>query len=139
MFPLRGKLLNMRDASPVQVKENNVSAYNVKYYKGLATSDQREGDDERQIIDLTFSKKKVNAHKEWLSQLCPGTYIDQSDDMLLFNYLENEDMKVKLSDLYTKFNLMDSISTSNLMCFDKNCRIKHYTLAEEILIKLHNI
>ncbi|KAI0236545.1 DNA topoisomerase 2 [Massospora cicadina] len=122
MFPLRGKLINMQDASPAQVKgnkelinickimglngkvdnldtskltitENNPSAYNVKYYKWLAMSDWREEivyfsnltchmicfepmqDDERQIIDLAFNKKKARTCKEWL---CHGESITYS-------------------------------------------------------------
>ncbi|KAI0230607.1 DNA topoisomerase 2 [Massospora cicadina] len=147
VFPLCGKLLNVWDASPVQIngnkelinyckimglnsKEdnsaplscargdsvlyhtkyeqwkaspaNNPSAYNVKYYKGLTISDRRERieyfsnltrhiicfepmqDDERQLIDLAFNKKKADACKE----LCHGesnTYSDFNKELIYFS------------------------------------------------------
>ncbi|KAI0226238.1 DNA topoisomerase 2 [Massospora cicadina] len=42
-------------------------------------------------------------------------------------------------DLYAKFKLTDFTSTSNLVCFDKSGRIKHYASAEEILSKFYDI
>ncbi|KAI0226341.1 DNA topoisomerase 2, partial [Massospora cicadina] len=88
--------------------ENNASSYNVKYYKGLTTSDQREGikyfsnlncdiigfepmkDDECQLIDLTFSKKEADAHNKWLSQFHPGAYIDHSGDSITYTDFINK-------------------------------------------------
>ncbi|KAI0234589.1 DNA topoisomerase 2 [Massospora cicadina] len=46
--------------------------------------------------------------------------------------------KLEKEDLYAKFKLTDSISTSNLVCFDKSSHIT-YTSAEEILIKFYDI
>ncbi|KAI0217662.1 DNA topoisomerase 2, partial [Massospora cicadina] len=89
---------------------NNPSAYNVKYYKGLATSDRREGieyfsnltrhmirfepmqDGERQLIDLAFNKKKADARKEWLRRFRPGTYIDQSGESITYSDFINKEL-----------------------------------------------
>ncbi|CUM64521.1 uncharacterized protein PRCAT00002126001 [Priceomyces carsonii] len=65
-----------------------------KYYKGLGTSSPMEAreyfaaldrhlktfhaiqGDDRQFIDLAFSKKKADDRKEWLQSFQPGTHLD---------------------------------------------------------------
>lgn len=65
-----------------------------KYYKGLGTSDAREGreyfselvkhqktfhalqKEDEGLIDLAFSKKKADDRKEWLRGFQPGTHLD---------------------------------------------------------------
>ncbi|KAI0219608.1 DNA topoisomerase 2 [Massospora cicadina] len=144
-------------------------------------------DNERQLIDLALIKKKTDAHKEWLSQFHPGTYIDQSGDSITYTNFINKELihfsmadnifsipsmvdslkpgqhkdyekhhsdmgmryivqvseasmaKLEKEDLDAKFKLTDSISTSNLVCFDKSSRIKCYASDEEILTEFYNI
>ncbi|KAI0226351.1 DNA topoisomerase 2, partial [Massospora cicadina] len=48
-------------------------------------------------------------------------------------------VKLEKEDLRTKFKLMESIFTSNLMCFNKSSLIKCYASTEEILTKFYNI
>ncbi|KAI0220071.1 DNA topoisomerase 2, partial [Massospora cicadina] len=101
-----GKLLNVRDANPAQVKDNKnlinickIMVLNSKvdkldtsklwyracslalfdyFYPLLLTVDDfmqefiTPIDDECQLIDLAFSKKKACAHKEWLCHHKPG-------------------------------------------------------------------
>ncbi|KAI0244769.1 DNA topoisomerase 2 [Massospora cicadina] len=47
--------------------------------------------------------------------------------------------KLEKENLYAKFKLVDTISTSNLMCLDKSGHIKCYASAEEILTEFYNI
>jgi DNA topoisomerase II len=62
----------------------NVPGWTAKYYKGLGTSEDKDAmayfsdmpthmipfaklrDDDRKLIDMAFSKKKVEERKEWL-------------------------------------------------------------------------
>ncbi|THG93975.1 hypothetical protein EW026_g7395 [Hermanssonia centrifuga] len=68
--------------------------WKVKYYKGLGTSKDEDArdyfsqmgkhmipfavvqEDERQLIELAFSKKKADDRKDWLRKLEPGTFLN---------------------------------------------------------------
>ncbi|CAL1697067.1 unnamed protein product [Somion occarium] len=70
--------------------------WKTKYYKGLGTSQDSDARDyfsqmnkhmiafstvkeeERDLIELAFSKKKADERKEWLRQLKPGTFLDHN-------------------------------------------------------------
>ncbi|KAI8823024.1 DNA topoisomerase, partial [Fimicolochytrium jonesii] len=70
--------------------------WHIKYYKGLGTSTAADAkkyfgrmndhmkpfatakDEDRQLLELAFSKKKADDRKEWLSNLTPGTFMDHS-------------------------------------------------------------
>ena len=63
-------------------KDNNVNKWNIKYYKGLGTSTEKEAkeyfrdiknveyifdeDESKEKIDLAFNKKRADDRKEWL-------------------------------------------------------------------------
>lgn len=65
-----------------------------KYYKGLGTSDEREGreyfsdlpkhmkefedlkEEDKPYLELAFSKKMADARKDWLRDMRPGTHLD---------------------------------------------------------------
>ncbi|KDE07461.1 hypothetical protein, variant [Microbotryum lychnidis-dioicae p1A1 Lamole] len=70
--------------------------WRIKYFKGLGTSDARDAvkyfgnmdkhrlpfrpstQEERELIDMAFNKKKADNRKEWLRGFVPGTYLDHS-------------------------------------------------------------
>ncbi|KAI0223967.1 DNA topoisomerase 2 [Massospora cicadina] len=85
----------------------------IKYYKGLAMpiGERFEPmqDDECQIINLTFSKKKANAHKEWLSQFCPGTYIDQSGNSITHTDFNEGLIHFSIADIFSILSVVDSL------------------------------
>ncbi|KAF2070654.1 hypothetical protein CYY_008032 [Polysphondylium violaceum] len=75
-------------------KENTGNNYDIKYYKGLGTSQHSEGKeyfadlakhkiefewDETadDYIDLAFNKKRADNRKDWMSTFVEGTYLDQ--------------------------------------------------------------
>jgi len=75
-------------------EENQGNSYDIKYYKGLGTSQHSEGkeyfadlakhkiefewDEEADdYIDLAFNKKRADNRKEWMSTFVEGTYLDQ--------------------------------------------------------------
>ncbi|EEP78152.1 DNA topoisomerase 2 [Uncinocarpus reesii 1704] len=81
-----------------------------KYYKGLGTSSTEDAeiyfrdldrhlkefhalqDNEAQLIDLAFSKKKADERKEWLRQFKPGTYLDHSVEKISYTDFINKEL-----------------------------------------------
>jgi DNA topoisomerase II len=81
-----------------------------KYYKGLGTSTTEDAqsyfndidkhhkefdtmkEDEAQLIDLAFSKKKADERKEWLRQFKPGTYLDHSTKKITYTDFVNREL-----------------------------------------------
>ncbi|KAJ5814553.1 DNA topoisomerase II eukaryotic-type [Penicillium riverlandense] len=90
-----------------------------KYYKGLGTSTTDDAqiyfrdldrhlkefhtmqENEPELIELAFSKKKADERKEWLRQFKPGTYLDHSvskisyadfinKELILFSMADNQ-------------------------------------------------
>ncbi|KZT51053.1 type II DNA topoisomerase [Calocera cornea HHB12733] len=97
-----------------------------KYYKGLGTSGPEDGmeyfgnmethlipfhptrDGERELIDMAFSKKKVEARKDWLRAFKPGTYIDHSVDEITYDDFINKELIL--------FSMADNIRSIPSMC-----------------------
>ncbi|CAI5531036.1 unnamed protein product, partial [Closterium sp. Naga37s-1] len=91
--------------------------WKVKYYKGLGTSTPKEakeyfaqldrhrkdfewggeGDGER--IEMAFSKKAVDARKQWLRSYEPGTYLDQTAQRISYSdFVDKELILYSLAD-----------------------------------------
>ncbi|KAK4770618.1 hypothetical protein SAY87_031150 [Trapa incisa] len=89
---------------------NNASGWSIKYYKGLGTSTSKEGKqyfqnldkhkkdfvwaDEKdgEAIELAFSKKKIEARKNWLRQFEPGTFLDQKEKRIKYSDFVNKEL-----------------------------------------------
>ncbi|XXG56492.1 hypothetical protein AAC387_Pa03g3885 [Persea americana] len=89
---------------------DNVKSWSTKYYKGLGTSTSEEGkmyfkdiknhmkefvwEDEQDgdLIELAFSKKKIDARKNWLRQFEPGTYLDQKEKHIKYKDFINKEL-----------------------------------------------
>jgi DNA topoisomerase-2 len=100
-------------------QNNNGHGWTIKYYKGLGTSETKDAkkyfsamnihkkpfatvsDEERQMIDMAFSKKRIEERKEWLRTFKEGTFIDHSvseirmsnfinDELILFSMADNK-------------------------------------------------
>ncbi|OJJ40193.1 hypothetical protein ASPWEDRAFT_33517 [Aspergillus wentii DTO 134E9] len=81
-----------------------------KYYKGLGTSTTEDAqvyfrdldrhlkefhtmqDNEAELIELAFSKKKADERKEWLRQFKPGTYLDHSVSKITYTDFINKEL-----------------------------------------------
>lgn len=81
-----------------------------KYYKGLGTSTAEDAqvyfrdldkhlkefhvmqDNEADLIELAFSKKKADERKEWLRQFKPGTYLDHSTKLVSYTDFINKEL-----------------------------------------------
>ncbi|CAA3012625.1 DNA topoisomerase 2 [Olea europaea subsp. europaea] len=84
--------------------------WSIKYYKGLGTSTDKEGkeyfkdlekhkkdfvwgdDHDGEAIELAFSKKKIEARKNWLRQFEPGTYLDQEEKLIKYRDFVNKEL-----------------------------------------------
>ena len=81
-----------------------------KYYKGLGTSTTEDAqvyfrdldkhlkefhvmqDNEPELIELAFSKKKADERKEWLRKFKPGTYLDHSTKNVSYTDFVNKEL-----------------------------------------------
>ena len=81
-----------------------------KYYKGLGTSTTEDAqvyfrdldrhlkefhimqENESELIELAFSKKKADERKEWLRQFKPGTYLDHSTKNITYTDFVNKEL-----------------------------------------------
>uniref|UniRef100_A0A7N0TUR6 DNA topoisomerase 2 n=1 Tax=Kalanchoe fedtschenkoi TaxID=63787 RepID=A0A7N0TUR6_KALFE len=88
----------------------NATGWHIKYYKGLGTSTSKEGkeyfaelnkhkkdfvwsdDQDGEAIELAFSKKKIEARKNWLRQFEPGTFLDQKGKLVRYTDFVNKEL-----------------------------------------------
>ena len=81
-------------------KENDISKWSIKYYKGLGTSTSREfkeyfskkkivdfinSDNCNASIDMVFNKKRANDRKEWLANYDRDSYLDTSKQQVSYS------------------------------------------------------
>nr|XP_043611251.1 DNA topoisomerase 2 [Erigeron canadensis] len=84
--------------------------YKIKYYKGLGTSNGKEGaeyfadldmhkkdfvwadEEDGEAIELAFSKKKIEARKNWLRALQAGTYFDSKEKHIPYRDFINKEL-----------------------------------------------
>lgn len=86
---------------------NDVSKYNVKYYKGLGTSTSKEfkeyfttkkivnfvsNEASREKIDMVFNKKRANDRKTWLSNYDRKAYLNTSKSYVSYEEFIDNDM-----------------------------------------------
>ncbi|KAI4363914.1 hypothetical protein MLD38_020075 [Melastoma candidum] len=90
--------------------KGNAKGWTIKYYKGLGTNTSQEGkkyfqdlekhkkdfiwvdDQDGEAIELAFSKKKIEARKNWLRQFEPGTYLDQKEKLIKYSDFVNKEL-----------------------------------------------
>ncbi|KAL4291801.1 hypothetical protein GQ457_14G024050 [Hibiscus cannabinus] len=88
----------------------NTKGWTIKYYKGLGTSTAAEGKDyfkeidkhkkefvwegdhDGDSIELAFSKKKIEARKNWLRQFEPGTHLDHNEKLINYTDFINKEL-----------------------------------------------
>ena len=108
---------NMPDYEKWRTEESQKYTWKQKYYKGLGTSSAQEvrdyfsaldhhrktfhalqGDD-KDLIELAFSKKKADDRKEWLRQYEPGTILDPKiSDIPISEFINKELILFSLAD-----------------------------------------
>ena len=123
-------------------KDNDVSKYKIKYYKGLGTSTGTEfkeyfkkkkivyfvsnGESCINTIDMVFNKKRSNDRKTWLEKYDRESYLDTSKDSVSYEeFIDNDLIHFSKYDNDRSIpNLIDGlkISQRKILCsaFKKN-------------------
>eukprot|EP00250_Pteridium_aquilinum_P019523 c24465_g1_i1 orf=369-4922(-) len=86
------------------------TGWSIKYYKGLGTSTAKEGkeyfrdleknkkdfswetEEDGDAIEMAFSKKKIDARKNWLRNYEPGTFLDNSGKIIKYSDFVNKEL-----------------------------------------------
>ncbi|XP_057524513.1 DNA topoisomerase 2 isoform X1 [Amaranthus tricolor] len=105
-----------------QEGSNLKKKWQVKYYKGLGTSDSNEGkeyfsnlakhrkiftwkdDNDGCAIELAFSKKKIEARKDWLREDEVGNFLDHKEEIIRYSDFVHKELK-----LFSRADLQRSI------------------------------
>ncbi len=120
--------------------------WELKYYKGLGTSTTQDAqvyfrdldrhlkefhimqDNEVDLIELAFSKKKADDRKEWLRQFKPGTYLDHSTKAISYaDFINKELILFSMADNMRSIpSVVDGLKPGQrkvlYTCFKKNLR-----------------
>ncbi|CAI4051750.1 hypothetical protein SUVZ_14G2320 [Saccharomyces uvarum] len=137
---------NMPDYEKWREEESHQFTWKQKYYKGLGTSLAKEvrgyfsdldrhlkifhslqGDD-RDLIDLAFSKKKADDRKEWLRKYEPGTVLDPTlKEIPISDFINKELILFSLADNVRSIpNVLDGFKPGQRKvlygCFKKNSK-----------------
>lgn len=90
--------------------KKDADGWAIKYYKGLGTSTSADAkqyfsnlsihvksftplvEEDKELIDLAFSKKKADARKAWLLNFAPGTFLDQSMSQISISDFVNKEL-----------------------------------------------
>ncbi|KAJ3010721.1 DNA topoisomerase 2 [Thoreauomyces humboldtii] len=93
-----------------RLENDDGKAWTAKYYKGLGSSGSDDAkkyfgnldkhlktfgiaeENERELIDLAFSKKKADDRKEWLRQFQPGTYMNHDQATIPLSDFVNKEL-----------------------------------------------
>ncbi|KAL6948563.1 DNA topoisomerase 2 [Hanseniaspora vineae] len=123
------QFFNIPEYSKWRDEESSRYTWSYKYYKGLGTSGEQEmreyfsnldlhlktfhslQQDEDEVIELAFSKKKADARKEWLRQYEPGTHLDHSlSEIPIKEFINKELILFSLADNIRSIpNVMDGL------------------------------
>ncbi|KAG9150672.1 hypothetical protein Leryth_008141 [Lithospermum erythrorhizon] len=129
------------------------SGWSIKYYKGLGTSTSEEGkeyfeainrnkkdfvwfdDQDGEAIELAFSKKKIEARKNWLRQFKPGTFLDQKETHIKYSDFVNKELILfSLADLQRSIpSMVDGLKPGQrkiLFCAFKRNLMKEAKVAQ---------
>lgn len=89
---------------------DQISSWHPKYYKGLGTSTSEDAkhyfsnldrhllafepqnEEDTSMIDLAFSKQRVNDRKQWIASFVPGTFFDHAQDDLTYSNFVNKEL-----------------------------------------------
>ncbi|KAG7377911.1 DNA topoisomerase 2-beta [Phytophthora pseudosyringae] len=127
-------------------RTNQGRGWVIKYYKGLGTSTAAEtkeyfsdlqthqigftyeGDGDADVIDMAFSKKRVEDRKDWLRGYEPGTYVDYDvDEMGYTDFVNKELILFSMADNIRSIpSVVDGFKPSQrkvlFCCFKRNLR-----------------
>ncbi|ADM11320.1 DNA topoisomerase II [Encephalitozoon intestinalis ATCC 50506] len=126
--------------------KKNSDGWNIKYYKGLGTSTSADAkqyfsnlpihvkyftpliEEDKELIDLAFNKKKADARKTWLLNFEPGTFLDQSQPQIsISDFVNKELILFSMADNIRSIpSLVDGLKPGQrkvmFSCFKRNLR-----------------
>ena len=133
-------------------QSNNISGWNIKYYKGLGTSTEEEaieyfqklktidykynGEESENSIQLAFNKKKADERKNWLSTYNKQEILNVNDSNISYEDFIHKELKhFSNYDLERSIpNIMDGFKTSLrkifYSCLKKNIYDKEIKVAQ---------
>lgn len=127
-------------------ENDNGKGWYIKYYKGLGTSSSADAkqyfsdlgkhvktftpltNDDKNMIDLAFNKKKADSRKMWLSNFEPGTYLDNSQaDISITDFVNRELILFSMADNIRSIpSVVDGMKPGQrkviFSCFKRNLR-----------------
>ncbi|XP_050209559.1 DNA topoisomerase 2 [Mercurialis annua] len=122
----------------------SAKGWTIKYYKGLGTNEKKEGmqyfrdiethqkdffwedEEDGNCIELAFSKKKIEARKNWLRQFQPGTHLDQTNKLIKYSdFINKELILFSVADLQRSIpSMVDGLKPAQrkilFCCFKRN-------------------
>jgi DNA topoisomerase II len=129
-----------------KVANGEGKGWSLKYYKGLGTSTAKEAkeyfaaidlhrktfswetDGDGDLIDMAFSKKRVEDRKTWLSAYEEGTFLDQAGEIIKYDEFINKELILfSLADLMRSIpNVVDGFKPSQrkvmFACFKRKLK-----------------
>lgn len=126
--------------------EGKTCSYKQKYYKGLGTSSPQEMREyfsqldmhlkkfnalriqDKESLDLAFSKKKADARKDWLKGFQPGTFLDPTlNDIPISEFIDKELILFSMADNIRSIpSVMDGLKPAQRKilygCYKRNLR-----------------
>lgn len=126
--------------------EGKTCSYKQKYYKGLGTSSPQEmreyfsqldmhlkkfnalREQDKESLDLAFSKKKADARKDWLKGFQPGTFLDPTlNNIPISEFIDKELILFSMADnLRSIPSVMDGLKPAQRKilygCYKRNLR-----------------
>ncbi|OMO96852.1 DNA topoisomerase II, eukaryotic-type [Corchorus olitorius] len=122
----------------------NAKGWTIKYYKGLGTSTSEEAKEyfknleyhkkefvwenehDGEAIELAFSKKKIEARKNWLRQFESGTHLDHNQKLIKYTEFINKELILfSMADLQRSIpSMVDGLKPGQrkilFCCFKRN-------------------
>ena len=134
---------------------NEGKGWTIKYYKGLGTSTAKDAkeyfadlathridfetlsaEDSGDVIDMAFSKKRVQDRKRWLTDFEAGTFVDYSVDLMSYNDFVNRELVLfSMADNERSIpSIMDGFKPSQrkvlFACFKRNLSKQEIKVAQ---------
>ncbi|KAL8496050.1 hypothetical protein ACS0TY_019960 [Phlomoides rotata] len=136
-----------------EAQGTNAKNWTIKYYKGLGTSTDQEGKEyfsdlgkhrkdfvwvdgeDDDAIELAFSKKKIEARKNWLRQFEPGTFLDDVDSHIKYrDFIHKELILFSMADVQRSIpSMVDGLKPGQrkiLYCSFKRNFVKEAKVAQ---------